>query len=166
MKIAKRGEVGFAIKDVRPHDKKNLGRVATLFGNKHKPYWVKPSHLQFNGGENPADYVQREEKPEQVKLPTYSGDLSFSFGHNIKLWRKARNMSQLQISKLMSGIGHKTPQSVISYIESNNVVPDEEKVKALALVLSIHPSVLFMNIEDKPTLKDIAKFMALVRRAD
>lgn len=153
--LAEAGRSGELQGDRLPHERRNVGRVCVLFEGLKRCYWVDPDQLECVGGQEIKGYAAASSRwgvirsPRRLKLPRYSDGLEFDFGRNLKLFREARGLSQVQLAEMME-----VRQSTISYREGKRNSPGRKFVSKVSGLLEVPPFSFFFPLDD------VGKYMA------
>jgi len=157
-KVASKGDRGMAVKGARPHEGSNFGKVLVYFNGRTHGYWVDASILKFNRGVDSASFIAS--RPEfkdpyagEPELPKAS-PASYHFGNNLKLIRRSRRLSQIQLSELIG-----VRQSAISYRERQAYSPCGEFVTAAATALAVPEFVFFLPMDNCAMFSGMRQFI-------
>ena len=167
-RIARRDAHGIAVKDVLPHTTDNLGKVLVFFSRRDHGYWCDPKDLDHNGG-SLDDYIAHKEVFDPYgSVPRMPLDFRFAdyhFGNNLKLCRKARKISQTELSRRMAKFGVHTAQSTICYRENQRYCPNGQFVDAIAQALQLPAWVFFVNLDNGKQLGSARDFVCRLSSA-
>ena len=165
--VAHKGDKGLAVNGVKPHELSNWNKILVYWNGRKHGYWCAPELLKFNNnGKAPIDpkwfvSVKVEYKPygDVPAVPSTEVSYDYDFGHNLKLVRESRKMSQSALGKAMGKFGAEMAQSTICYREGCSESPSGSFVKAAANALGVPPFVLFVDLKDCETYNDARKFL-------
>lgn len=165
MLIAKFGEGGNAVSDTLPADKENCGRVFVRWKKRRHGYWVEPDQIRFTTNVNLERYVAKEpvssvENGDNLpSLPRGSFSFDYDFGQNLKLIRRARDLSQGDLGMRMGKHGLPLAQSTISYREASPEAPGREFLRVAARVLEVPPFVFLFPMSQMEEYGAANRFM-------
>lgn len=169
--IARKGDEGRAIPKAKPHEPGNWNKVLVFFrGNKHG-YWCDPNLLTFetlDPGCGVEDYIAiKEELDCHSSLPVMRRreEFDYHFGDNLRMYRKARGLTQAEMGKRMGEAGVSLAQSTICYREKSSHSPSGKFVQAAAEALGVPPFALFMPITNCKFFASATKFVLGVSSA-
>lgn len=161
--VAQKGDQGEPAAGAKPHEPGNWGKVLVHWNGKTHGYWCDPHLLKFPKGAEPADYVavRQEYDPYALapKLPASVEQYEYHFGHNLKVIREARHMSQAMLGRKMGEFGVDTAQSTICYREGCPESPSGQFLRAAARALDVPPFVFFIDLNDCKVYNSARKFL-------
>jgi len=151
LRIAQRGTVGKVILEARPRSSEHWGKVLVVFDGHTRGYWCSPEGLSFPKNVNPTDVVAQPRERDPFKsvphIPVFSGEHEFHFGANLRMCRRARRMSQMELAERMSQVGAVgVAQSTICYREGQKTNPSGWFVSAAAKALDVPPFIFFVDL--------------------
>lgn len=168
-RVASRGDAGTAEKGAQPHEDKNFGKVLVYFNGRDHGYWVDPVLLNFAKNLDLSLYISRKEPfdwyANAPKLPFNSEFCRYDFGSNLRLFRKARRISQTELGKRMKRFGIEPAQATVCYYEGKKLCPNGRFVDAAAKVLQVPPWVFFLNLADQEVYGRTSTFLCSLSSA-
>ena len=163
--VARNGDVGRAVNGIKPHELDNFGKVLIYWSGRKHGYWCHPGLFRFQSEKAnlsvfTAVKVGYAPYGNVPALPESKVKYSYDFGHNLKLVRESRKMSQAALGKAMGKFGAEMAQSTICYRENCPESPSGSFVKAAANALGVPPFVLFVDLKDCNTYNEARKFLS------
>lgn len=161
--IAKKGDVGVAVKDAKPYDPQHVGKVLVRFGKRRRAYWCEARHLKFAKNVDTSHYIARLDKYDPFEqapaLPTSMVDPKYHFGNNLKLCRLARKMTQAELGEAMKQQGLRSAQATICFREAQPHSPNGKFIDAAAKALKVPAWVFFVDMMDSSVYSNARKFL-------
>lgn len=161
--IARKGDVGVALKDAKPYDPQHAGKVLVRFGKRRRAYWCEVTNLKFPSNTDLACYIAKVvERGSFASTPTLPMSLvepKYHFGNNLKLCRLARRMTQAELGEAMKQQGLRSAQATICFREAQPHSPNGKFIDAAAKALKVPAWVFFVDMLDQGMFTDARKFL-------
>lgn len=161
--IARKGDVGVAVKEATPYDPSHVGKVLVRFNKRSRAYWCDLGVVKFPTGTDIELYKGKLEKfdpfAQSVPLPNLSTKDSYHFGKNLRLCRQARRMTQSELGHGMKRFGLKAAQATICYRESRPYSPNGKFIDAAARVLQVPAWIFFIDISNCSVFSKARRFL-------
>jgi len=172
MLLAVAGTSGTAIANLKPNRRKHYGLVPVRWSGR-RAFWVERDKLQTRFNLDRCITPPPSEDP-RLTLPDADGEYDFDFGRNLRMFRRAKNLSQEELARRMARAGAgRISQTSISNWERREDCPSGEFLKAAAVVLEVPVFSFFLQMDCPETtsclayvqqLKDLLCGSADVRR--
>jgi hypothetical protein len=164
LRIAISGVAGRVIPEARPRSGGHWGKVLVVFDGHTRGYWCPPAKLVFPKNVDLSAVVAQPKERDPYKgvphIPVYAGGHEFHFGANLKICRRARKMSQMELADKMGKAGAmNVAQSTICYRESHKANPSGWFVSAAAKALSVPPFIFFVDLYRCKAYTESKKFL-------
>jgi len=164
LRIAVSGASGKVILKARPRSDGHWGKVLVIFAGHTRGYWCPPASLVFPKNVDSSAVVAQPKERDPYKgvpcIPVYAGGHAFHFGANLKICRRARKMSQMDLAFKMSKAGVATvAQSTVCYRESHQANPSGWFVSAAAKALKVPPFIFFVDLHRCKAYTESKKFL-------
>lgn len=146
--VALKGESGAALKGARPSSSSNWGRVLVRWRGQRHAYWCRREDLTARDGLLESCVARKPSRPRPLCLPRVKAGQAAHYGANLALLRRARGVSQVDLSLRMGAQGFPVRQSTVSHWERAGGCPAGAFVEAAAKALGVPAFVFFMPLAD------------------
>lgn len=162
--IARCGTSGTVVPKARPRSSKHWGKVLVIFDGHTRGYWCPPARLVFPKNVDLNTIVAQPRERDPFKgvptLPVFAGGHEFHFGANLRICRRARRMSQMELAARMRAVGAlNVAQSTICYRENHKTNPSGSFVSAAARALNVPPFIFFVDLSRCKAYTESKKFL-------
>lgn len=146
MVIARQGDAGRAIAGFKPNRPQHYGLVPVRWRNGSRAFWVTEDQLISRSSLQKC--ITPAPEPEIRIMVPKEAKSEFSFGQNLRQFRRARRLSQVQLAESMGRAGLKRiSQSSISNWEKRSYCPSGKFLKAAAQALDVPVYAFFVNLD-------------------
>jgi len=160
--VAPQGKFGVAVLHSRGKlNSDNYGKVPVRWNGRQKIYWALKEDIEFiNPHMKPEFYVARPPTHEYPPMPSAPTSFEYSYGDNLRRFRRLRKMKQWQLAEGVSKVlGHPVSQTTVSYWERNNSPPRGAYLNAVSVVLDVPAFIFLLNMDNCCWLEEATEYM-------
>lgn len=146
MLLASAGERGVALVGLKPNRPQHYGLVPVRWHGRRRAFWIHPDRLKSKFKLDPC-ITQPPAGELDLSIPA-SRNGGIAFGYNLKMFRKARGLSQSELAEAMSEAGmERISQTSISNWEHRADCPSGEFLEAAAGALDVPAFAFFVQLD-------------------
>jgi DNA-binding transcriptional regulator YiaG len=146
MMLAQRGTRGVAIAGMHPNRTHHYGLVPVRWDGRSRAFWVSKEKLSSR--HSLRDCITQPPEAELDLTIPESGGAEFSFGRNLRMFRRARGLSQGQLAAAMRKTClERVSQTSISNWENRRDCPSGTFLEAASAALGVPAFAFFVNLE-------------------
>ena len=146
MLLAAAGTRGVALVGLKPNRPRHYGLVPVRWAGRVRAFWVAKEKLKSRYG---LDVCTTPAPEVELNLTIPESRIGeFSFGKNLKMFRRARGKSQEELAAAMNGVGmQRISQTSISNWENRVDCPSGHFLSAAAKALDVPAFAFFVSLE-------------------
>lgn len=144
--LAPKGTNGVALVGLKPNRKRHYGLVPVKWDAHTKVFWAY-KHKLFSPEDLERCITRLQEEALDLTIPTTSAE-DFSFGHNLRMFRRARGLSQGALASRMREVCmERVSQTSISNWENRKDCPSGTFLEAAAAALDVPAFAFFIRLD-------------------
>ena len=147
MLLAKAGTVGWAVSGLKPNRRHHYGLVPVRWVGKERLFWTSKDKLWVKRKLDKCITPPPCAEP-RLTLPTTTDSSDFDFGRNLKMFRRAKGLSQEELATKMAKAGAgRISQTSISNWERRADCPSGDFLRAAGAVLEVPVFSFFIQMD-------------------